>query len=107
MKEEPPAFRHGECQLIDLLMHEQGLERHEARFQDAARHCADMLARGHTVAQVLDALPEDTVDQRVIVEQLRAFLYTIRLRMVVVVAQGAARLSTAEADELHGYLKNL
>lgn len=93
--------------LIEQLFHEHGIDQHEAQFIDEAHRCADLIASGHTVEQALDTLSEDTVDQHDIAEQLRTFLYTIRLRMAIIVAQGAGGLSLGEADDLHSYLKEM
>ncbi len=91
--------------LIEQLMHEHGIDNREGHFQEAARQCADLIANGSTVAQALDTLPEDTIEQRYIAEHMRTFLYAIRLRMLVIASTGTGGLSQEEADDLHEHLR--
>jgi len=91
--------------LLEQLMHEHGIDQHEAQFIIEARRLAGLIASGQPVAQALDTLPEDTVDQRITAEHLRNFLYAVRLRMLVIASTGVGGLSAQEAADLHEYLR--
>jgi len=83
--------------LLEQLMHEHGIDQHEAQFiiEGTAigwSHC-QWSARGPGSRYAA----RDTVDQRITAEHLRNFLYAVRLRMLVIASTGWEGLSAQEA----------
>jgi hypothetical protein len=92
------------CKQVDQLFEEHGIDKYEEQFIIEALAVLSFIAKGRIpVGQALSAV----VDDKVLYEKMRTFMYPIRLRMMVIALAGSKDLSEEEAQDLHKYLREL
>jgi hypothetical protein len=86
-----------------LIMQGLGLSLQSAQFQVAARHLTRlMVTQGITIVQALE-----TVENGVLREKLRVFMYAVQLSVAVVTLRETGSITREQGNELLAFLQSM